>query len=399
MAARRIPWHSTAVKGMMRMATALYAEVYIICLIIDSLLLYWSGKSGSNSAEEQWLRRLLVAFFANFSANLLFTVVNGIRLIPGLVMPGSYLFKTLYHITLALGVYAWCGYAESQRRDSIFSKKLFRLLSLIPLLIPIAGTLINLKTHALFEITGDGTYIRHIQFHYQMAYLVAVSMCFSMPLVRRIPMEFELNRKSHLALTASFPLCLLIGWMLSNIGEGFPVMCVCVAIELLCMYMDSSTNQISLDKLTQVNNRQNLLSFLEYKLLNHEESLFLMMMDVDYFKSINDTYGHLEGDEALIHVSKVLKRACGSYQRRPYIARYGGDEFIILLEGSKAECERLCADIQNTLTEVCASLNKPYSLTLSIGVARWQPSMGVKDFIEAADNQLYEIKRNRPPRH
>ena len=42
---------------------------------------------------------------------------------------------------------------------------------------------------------------------------------------------------------------------------------------------------------------------------------------------------------------------------------------------------------------------KPYTLTLSIGVARWEPSMSAKDFIESADNQLYEIKRNRPPRH
>lgn len=386
-------------KGKLIMATALYAEIYVICLIIDGLLLFWSGKSGSNSAEERWLRWLLLAFFANFTSNLLFTVFNGARPIPGLVVPASYLLKSLYHITLCLGVYAWCGYAESQRRNSIFSKKLFKILSVIPLLLPIAGILLNLKTHALFEITAEGQYIRHIQFHYQMAYLVAVSLFFSLPLVRRIPTEFEPNRKSHLALTASFPLCILLAWFLSNIGEAFPVMCVCVAIELLCMYMDSSTNQISLDKLTQVNNRQNLLSFLEYKLLNHEESLFLLMMDVDYFKTINDTYGHLEGDEALIHVSKVLKNACGGYLRRPYIARYGGDEFIILLEGSKADRDKLREDIQTTLTEMCANLNKPYSLTLSIGVARWQPSMGVKDFIESADNQLYEIKRNRPPRH
>lgn len=380
------------------MVTALYAEVYVICLIIDSLLLFWSGKSDSNSAEEQWLRRLLLSFFANFACNLLFAVFNGVRVIPALVVPASYLLKSLYHITLCLGVYAWCGYAESQRRETVFSRKLFRWLSLIPLLIPVAGVIVNLWTHGLFEITAEGRYIRHIQFHYQMLYLVAATLFFSLPLIRRIPLEFEPNRKSHLALSASFPLCLLIGWFMSNLGEGYPVMCVCVAIELLCMYMDSSTNQISLDKLTQVNNRQNLLSFLEYKLLNHEESLFLLMMDVDYFKSINDTYGHLEGDDALIHVAKVLKRACGSYQRRPYISRYGGDEFIILLEGSKAECDRLCEDIQSTLTEVCASLNKPYSLTLSIGVARWHPSMGVKDFIESADNALYEIKRNRPPR-
>ena len=378
------------------MAKALYAEVYIICIIIVSLLIFWAGKSNTNSAEEQWLRRLFMAFFANFASNLLFTVFNGFNLIPGLTMFFSYLFKSLYHITLCVGTYTWCGYASAQQRNNVFANKMLRVLTLIPLLIPVIGVLLNLRTHYLFEITAEGEYVRHNQFHYQMFYLIGVSLFFSLPLIQRIPMEFEPNRKNHLGLTASFPLCILIAWILSNIGESMPVMCVCVAIELLCMFMGSSTHQISLDKLTQVNNRQNLLSFLEYKLQNHEESLFLLMMDVDYFKSINDTYGHLEGDEALVHVAKVLKNACGSYLRRPYIARYGGDEFIILLEGSKAECDKLRDDIQSSLKAICETLQKPYSLTLSIGIARWHPSMGVKDFIEAADNELYEIKRNRP---
>lgn len=380
------------------MATALYAEIYLICLIIVSLLLYWSGKSGINSAEERWLHRLLLAFAANFALNLLFAIFNGFKLFPSILIPGSYLLKSLYFATLPLGTYAWCAYAETQRRTSIFSKKVFRILSLIPLAIPIAGVALNLRTHNLFEITEDGTYIRHLQYHYQMAYLVFVSMFFSLPILQRIPWEFEANRKSHLAMSASFPLCLLIAWIVSNVGEAYPVICVCVSIELLLMYMDSATNQISLDKLTQVNNRQNLISFLEYKLHNHEESLFLLMMDADYFKHINDTYGHLEGDEALVHIANVLKHVCGGYLRRPYISRYGGDEFIILLEGSKADCDKLRDDIVNGLKEKCETLHKPYTLTLSIGIARWEPSMKVKDFIEAADNQLYEIKRNRPPR-
>ncbi|MBR2697096.1 MAG: GGDEF domain-containing protein [Clostridia bacterium] len=381
------------------MVSALYLEIYLICIVIVSLLLHWSIRSGSDSASEQCLRRMLWVFFANFAANLLFTVFNGLRLIPGLVVPASYLFKSLYFLTLSLGVFAWCQYAQTTLQSAAFNRKLYRLILLPVLLLPVAVVGLNLKNHMLFEITAEGRYDRHIWFHYMMGYLVCVSMFFSLPLIKRIPYEFENNRKSQLWLTASFSLCLLIAWIVSNLGEAFPVMCVCIAIDLLCMYMDSSTRQISLDKLTQVNNRQNLLSFLEYKLLNHDESLFLLMMDVDYFKTINDTYGHLEGDEALIHVAKVLKNTCGAFTRRPYIARYGGDEFMILVEGSRAECDKLRDDIQTNLKAMCETLHKPYTLTLSIGVARWEPSMSAKDFIESADNQLYEIKRNRPPRH
>ena len=382
------------------MASVLYAEVYLICLLIDGLLLYWPNNTETNSASEQRLRWLLWAFFANFASNLLFTVFNGILKIPGLQISASYLFKSLYHITLCLGVFAWCGYAEVQLHtvNSIFNKKMFRILALIPALLPVAMVLVNLRTHAIFEITAEGAYVRGNMFHYEMACLICVSLCFSVPIIRRIPLEFELSRRGHLWLTASFSLCLFAAWIVSNVGVEYPVMCAFIMLELLCIYMDFSTRQISLDKLTQVNNRQNLLSFLEYKTHNHEESLFLLMMDVDYFKSINDTYGHLEGDEALVHVARVLKTSCGAYQRRPYIARYGGDEFMILLEGSKAECDKLCEDIRTSLAALCESLKKPYTLTLSIGVARWHPDMSVKNFIEAADGQLYDIKRNRPPK-
>ena len=82
--------------------------------------------------------------------------------------------------------------------------------------------------------------------------------------------------------------------------------------------------QISIDKPTQVNNRQNLLGFMDYKLRNHDHDVYLMMMDLDSFKQINDTYGHVEGDNALVNASKGIKEACGGYVPRPYIARYGG---------------------------------------------------------------------------
>jgi diguanylate cyclase (GGDEF)-like protein len=153
-----------------------------------------------------------------------------------------------------------------------------------------------------------------------------------------------------------------------------------------------------MDKLTQVNNRQNLLSFLEYKVLNHTEKLFLFMMDLDYFKTINDTYGHLEGDDALIRAATALKMACGDFKRRPYIARYGGDEFIVVIESTKPEAEALIARIRESLDTLNKQANRPYELKFSIGVGEYHPGMNANDLIEAADHALYEIKRARPPR-
>jgi diguanylate cyclase (GGDEF)-like protein len=123
------------------------------------------------------------------------------------------------------------------------------------------------------------------------------------------------------------------------------------------------------------------------------------MIDVDYFKSINDNFGHLEGDEALIRVANALKQGCTSCRKRPYIARYGGDEFIIVTELSEEETLDLCSSIKNKLKELNDNAGVRYSLNLSIGCAEWKSGMTANDLINTADFNLYKEKaaRDRKP--
>ena len=149
-----------------------------------------------------------------------------------------------------------------------------------------------------------------------------------------------------------------------------------------------------MDRLTRVNNRQNLLGFMNHKVKHHENDLYLLMMDVDEFKQINDTYGHLAGDEALVKVSGGIKHACGSYLPRPYIARFGGDEFIIVMEADdEKNVEKICSNIRESIAE----LNKgdEYTLGISIGMAKFKEGQTPKELISEADGKLYEIKKSR----
>ena len=380
------------------MEAILYAEIYLFCIIIVWLCKYWSDQRSSHSASERWLHAALIGFLISFVSNFLFTLVN--RILPPffLTRPGSWAFKTVYHIMLCFGVFAWCGYADTECRGALFTTRKRVMISAIPLLAMIALILSNLWTHRMFDI-GEGGYVRGGLFQLEMGILVAVTSAFSVKLMMRSVQETDPIKRGHMHLVASFPLCLAVAWVLTRAGEGFPIICVAITIELLCLYMGTSTQQISMDKLTQVNNRQNLLSFLDYKVLNHSERLFLFMMDLDYFKSINDTYGHLEGDDALIRAAKALKMACGNYRRRPYVARYGGDEFIVVIESTKAEADALLASIHENLENLNKASNKPYRLAFSIGVGEYHPGMDANALIEAADSELYKIKRARPGEH
>lgn len=381
------------------MEAILYAEIYLFCIVIVWLCKYWSDQRSSNSASERWLHTALVGFLISFISNFLFTLVSRVLPASPVTHHASWLFKTAYHVMLCFGVFAWCGYADTECRGTLFTTRKRVMLSAIPLGLMVALVISNLWTHSLFTIT-EGGYVRGKLFQLEMGLLVAITTVFSVKLLLHARSETDPIKRGHLKLVSSFPLCLLIAWLLTLAGESFPIISVAITIELLCLYMGTSTQQISMDKLTQVNNRQNLLSFLEYKCVNHSEKLFLFMMDLDYFKTINDTYGHLEGDDALIRASKALKMSCGDhFRRRPYIARYGGDEFIVVIESTKQEADLLLENIHSNLKKLNDEANKPYNLAFSIGVAEYHPGMDANALIEAADSELYKIKRARPGEH
>ena len=379
------------------MAAILYAEICLICIVIVGLCIYWSMQRSSNSASERWLHIMLVGFLVSFVSNFLFTLVNRI-LPPGPhILWASWTLKTLCHAAMCFGIFAWCGYVDTECRGQLFKTRKQMLLPILPLAALLALAICNLWTHGLFEI-GEKGYVRHGLFHLEMGVLVAFTSVFGVRLLAQSRRETDPIKRGHMCLVATFPLSLLLAWALTRVGEALPIVCVAITVELLCLYMGSSTQQISMDKLTQVNNRQNLLGFMDYKLVNHDEKLFLLMIDLDYFKTINDTYGHLEGDDALVRAASALKMACGSFKRRPYIARYGGDEFIVVAECSKTEVDDLIARIRQSLIAINERSPKPYTLNFSIGVGEYHPGMSANALIEAADSALYEIKRARPPK-
>ena len=132
---------------------------------------------------------------------------------------------------------------------------------------------------------------------------------------------------------------------------------------------------------------------------NHpKKDLVLIFIDIDYFKRVNDTYGHSGGDAVLKELAKILK---GSVKRgSDFVARFGGEEFVILLpetglEGAIVLAEKLRAAIEKTTFE---HGGKEIKITASFGIAGKESSATKEDFVKRADVALYEAKeagRNR----
>jgi diguanylate cyclase (GGDEF)-like protein len=160
--------------------------------------------------------------------------------------------------------------------------------------------------------------------------------------------------------------------------------------------------QAGTDGLTQVNNRRRLWEILSQEINRanlNGTTLSMIMADVDHFKSINDFFGHLAGDEALKNIASRLKK---ELREADNIARYGGEEFAIILPETTLDeafsvAERLLKAIAST--QILHN-SKPVAVTLSLGVAALDQDcrMDAGGLIKRADDALYEAKnsgRNR----
>jgi len=130
-----------------------------------------------------------------------------------------------------------------------------------------------------------------------------------------------------------------------------------------------------------------------------DEKLAVLMLDLDYFKRINDTYGHAAGDAVLLSAAELIRSQLRKHER---LYRYGGEEFVVVLPATNASeatilAERIRIHLAEKKMDVGGS--KPVSVTVSIGIAdNARADMSIKDLIDLADKALYTAKeagRNR----
>ena len=154
---------------------------------------------------------------------------------------------------------------------------------------------------------------------------------------------------------------------------------------------------VLVDELTGLPNRRAFITLSEQALklaMRLERDVLMIFIDVDHLKYINDTYGHLAGDRALIDTARVLKESC---READIIARLGGDEFVALLTVDSAQtAELVCDRIKSRVAAHNDELDRGYELSLSVGATRSKAEgTMLADLLAQADTALYEQKRGR----
>lgn len=166
-----------------------------------------------------------------------------------------------------------------------------------------------------------------------------------------------------------------------------------VTLSILVLFINIQNSSIYTDYLTGVNNRKKLDAYLKGKINSGEKAFSAVLVDINNFKAINDTYGHDTGDAALETAANMLK---SSLRANDFIARYGGDEFCLVLDiSNKTDLEKAISRIKSLVETNNMSCDNPYIIEFSMGydVYDRHRDMNAEKFLKRLDMLMYANKQ------
>ena len=370
----------------------MYLELNIVSVLLVAIIRHKSNGLSRMVAQRNFVMAIdaQVAFFVSDTlARMMY--YGFLPSAPFMVI----FLKSVYFFSTALMCYFWFVYFEyMQESDFVKSRSRVRIASVLVWIMAIM-LVINIKAGYFFYIDKDGVYNRGPWFilQYILSYAYVFFTC-TRAFIGIFDKKKYAKRRLLIEL-ALFPVVPAIAGIIQFIKPEIPLACVSLSLATLILYLEWIDQVISLDPLTKLNNRKRFVYFYDQWQVTHDEKeeMYLMMIDANKFKSINDTYGHAAGDMALVRIAEALNRSCRFAGKRSHIARYGGDEFAVFVCGADPDLmDDLKSRIASCLRELNESDEAPYELTVSMGYSKVGARQPLKEVIEEADKNLYEDK-------
>jgi diguanylate cyclase (GGDEF)-like protein len=270
----------------------------------------------------------------------------------------------------------------------------FQILVAAPLWICTVLSILSPFFGLFFHINEAGMYLRGPLFFIEAAVIMLYNIsvpCISFYVLGHTSSASQRRKASSLI---KFVIAPLLTGIVQLFTPNTPIMCLGLVIGFYFVYIDTVNMQIYNDGLTGLNNRRRAEYYLQECIddASPEKPFYLFMIDIDDFKEINDTYGHVEGDHALKTVAESLKQTAD--QNHGFAARIGGDEFL-LSTYNEADCnpEKIKTDLMDNLTAMCRQNKLPYMLKMSVGYTRCDSKqLKPVELLDQADQMQYRTK-------
>ncbi len=375
------------------MATIAYVEIDLFGIAI--LFLFWLNqrRSGSFSLEDRLFNGILIT-------GMLEQLMDaGQWLLDGARFPGSLVLQHLSY-TLGYGIAPiitclWAMYCDQYLNTDERALRKRAVYYAIPILLNGALLVANLFTPLVYTIDANHIYRRETWFAVYMLLMYSYGLLSLGLVMNKATRAINSNEKRELRYMALFIVPPLLGGVVQWLFYGVSIIWLSCVFSIALIYINVLSRQISTDELTGLNNRRRLNRYLDQRLsaADADASLFLMMLDADHFKGINDRFGHAAGDRALLAIADILRCVCARQDH--FIARLGGDEFVLVgMERGDCTCAALTGDIQACVEAFNQCGQEPFQLSLSVGVAHFEPARKntVDSMLDAADRAMYAIK-------
>lgn len=289
----------------------------------------------------------------------------------------------------------WFLYCSNFLPFPIRNKLWKKLLIFLPPAIIIALNISSPFTGLMFYLDEGCHYCRGPLYYIQMIAYVYLIIAAILALKARKDAQLSTDRKQLTSLATFCVSPLLLGLISTIFPPGsIPTMQFSILFSLFLIFVEDQAIKITNDSLTGLSNRHSLDYSISERISRYKkngERFFILLADMNDFKAINDTYGHMEGDRMLKVVADILDSIAKDYGSRA--SRLGGDEFAIVVT-----CNNLntAAEIKNRIqiTMEEASQREDRDLSISIGIAEYQNHMTLIQFLDLADKNLYLEKNN-----
>ena len=305
----------------------------------------------------------------------------------------------IYYASITFICYAWLKYFNTIIGNSAIDNRLRMVVEIIPLAIMLFIILINPFTKLLFEIDKNGYYQRCegviIHWIISWGYLL---ISFIENLLKLKEASTQAERKQLVSMLG-FIAMPVIGAIVQMCFYGVSAMSCGITLSILMIAIDKMQSQILSDSLTGLNNRRALENYVDGildKKIGIDISVF--MLDIDDFKKINDAYGHIEGDKALVNVANIFKKTCGDCDFPLFLCRYGGDEFLICgMDMKEDQRQKLLSIINKNVSEFNKTQDRKRNIGISVGMAYGKcfNSDDLKSLFRNADSRMYDDKKNK----
>lgn len=347
------------------------------------LLLYRIRISQTNQFDEKAYNFLLiVTFIATINETLSFIIDAH----PGFIFHIlQYISNTISSASSGIIGYCWCLFVEYHiHRNFKRIKKKSRILA-VPLIIATILIFINLLgTGIIFDISKKNVYTRG-PMNFILYIFVFVYYIESIYTVQKA--------KNDSILVEFFPIYFfiipcMIGTMIQGFFFGISTIWLCVAIAFIIVYIEIQISISFIDDLSGLYNRKYMNHYLDKLQNDKTKRVYGFLMDINDFKTINDIYGHLKGDQAIIQFGKILQH---SIDKDSVAIRMGGDEFVIFaILKSNEEALALKKHIEQNIRQFNTNSTEPFHLSFSIGIAKY--SGNIETFLSSMDDSMYEAK-------